>query len=1147
MILVLVASLMMYSVASSDILRFEEKQALGTDDPPFNSEEKSSQLEDLPLYQPTMADVLDLMKHPPTTLAAPYMEPDGMNDEYSTVYKVRGHYDTRMREINKHAKERKNSGTQKNHASKVGAKDSTYSTTSDVDKTFPVRTHRIAGLKRPARPQRERRRDVRRRGVLESHPDFDRRHSGERPSYEPRPERIPRSKRPVWQPDDSGAPRGARRGTRRRDTHSGNVDRTTTPMAPVEASPPFSTELNHGVKIVSEPGARRPRQGPPPKPEVLSSLPRSGIPRGAGPKATGVNDDPTSVHMTEALAEEPALPYDKVVDEDTTEAVDVSRLVEENAFDRRLRKLEEQQELAETKMLLDDGDEPDPNLSPVEDDSSDGGNEEKNVSAIEQEPQINSPVAPQKPIAAAEDDQMVEVEDLGYELATKRNTSSSQGRMLVPIVDDYFDTNELANTTANATAEFPHDIGGDITDKETANATLTDVKMKRRKYSIASRVWFGNESLYVERTNTTNSSDPLQGGQSVGSKWRPKNRNNSKEVRSSSFVQFQFRKRRYRRRDVTIAKSANDTLDVKQTNETRASSKVVTAVPPKISRDVSTAKLTMTNSTQNLRRKNFTNANRTVLTTMSLNRTRGVGTKKPRMKNCARKLGEEKFTSENGTGLTTARPSKRRRGGTKKFRLESNVGIIFVTNLTSENNDTVSPVEADGAGGKKEGDKSNDTSAIWVSINGKREKKVGFKQAATAKSAVVELPNKTAFSESINYSDPLIEIGESQTSSNCTMILPKNHPPLTGPTDTVDIVSQLKYFENKVLPRLPNETKTPQQLLITVTKLRSHIIQSQLPRWSIDSDYFRKAGVMSRLFPQSKLGVLVKFMFYSRNNSVGPVTLQHDAMSLQSVSLHPESKLQVICHDFEQCASDRWVKQLKEALLNEAEDNNVLVVGWRQAASRNYWTAVANTRPVGRKLACLLRRLRDERGLRLRNVHLVGLGLGAHVARYAAISVVHKLCERVGRVTGLDVSAPLFEEFGETLNAAVAEYVDLVHTSADFVDGLRGQIAATGHVDYYAPGVFSPKSCAVARRDLQRDCNHALSAELFVHSVRDGCGYRSTSCEFWTTKETCSGCGPRGCGHMGFISPLANGTGAQFLTTHAPTLYCENQLSELTQ
>ncbi|KAL3255915.1 hypothetical protein MRX96_046650, partial [Rhipicephalus microplus] len=778
-----------YSVASSDILRSEELQALGTDDPPFISEEKSSQLEDLPLYQPTMADVLDLMKHPPTTLAAPYMEPDGMNDEYSTVYKVRGHYDVRMRDINKHAKERKNSGTQNNHASKVGAKDSTYSTTSDVDQTFPVRTHRIAGLKRPARPQREGRQDVRRRGVLESHPDFDRRHSGERPSYEPRPGRIPRSKRPVWQPDDNGSPRGAPRGTRRRDSHSGYVDRTTTPMAPVEASPPFSTELNHGVKIVSEPGARRPRQGPPPKPQVLSSLPRSSIPRVAGPKATGVNDDPTSVHMREALAEEPALPYDKVVDEDTTEAVDVSRLVEENAFDRRLRKLEEQQELAETKMLLDDGDEPDPNLSPVEDDSSDGGNEEKNVSAIEQEPQINSPVAPQKPIAAAEDDQMVEVEDLGYELATKRNTSSSQGRMLVPIVDDYFDTNELANTTANATAEFPLDIGGDITDKETANATLTDVKMKRRKYSIASRVWFGNESLYVERINATNSSDPLQSGQSVGSKWRPKNRNNSKE---------------------------------------------------------------------------------------------------------------------------------------------------------------------------------------------------------------------------------------------------------------------------------------------------------------------------------------------------------HDAMSLQSVSLRPESKLQVICHDFEQCASDRWVKQLKEALLNEAEDNNVLVVGWRQAASRNYWTAVANTRPVGRKLACLLRRLRDERGLRLRNVHLVGLGLGAHVARYAAISVVHKLCERVGRVTGLDVSAPLFEEFGETLNAAVAEYVDLVHTSADFVDGLRGQIAATGHVDYYAPGVFSPKSCAVTRRDLQRDCNHALSAELFVQSVRDGCGYRSTSCEFWTTKETCSGCGPRGCGHMGFSSPLANGTGAQFLTAHAP-------------
>ncbi|KAL1431018.1 hypothetical protein MTO96_014427 [Rhipicephalus appendiculatus] len=576
MILVVVASVIVYSVASSEILRAEEKQTLDIADSPFDGDESSQQLEDLPLYQPTVANVFDLIKHPPTTLAAPYMESDGMNDEHRNVYKVRGDYDVRMREINKRVKERRNSGAQKNHAPRVGAKDSTNSTTSNGGKDFPVETHRIAGLKRPATPQREGRQDVRRRGVPRSHPDFDRRHSGEHPSHEPRPERLPRSRRPVWQPEDNGAPRSARRGTRRRDRRPESVDRATTTVTHAETSPPFSTELNHGVKIVSEPGARRPRQGPPPKPEVLSSLPRASIPRGAGTKGTDVKDDPISVHLTEALAEEPLKPYGKVVDEDTTEAVDVSRLVEESPFDHRIRKLEEQQELAETKMLLDDGDEPDPNLSPVEDDSNEGGDEEKNVSAIEREPLINSPMAPQKPVAAAEGDQIVDIEDLGYELAAKKNASSSQGRMLVPIVDDSFDTDELANTTANATAEIPLDTGGDITDKDIANVTLTDAKMKRRKYSIASRVRFGNESLYIERANATNSSDAIQGGQSVDSKWRPKNRNSSKEMRSSSFVQFRPRKRINNRRDVRKVKSTNDTLDASGTNNTGASRKVVT-------------------------------------------------------------------------------------------------------------------------------------------------------------------------------------------------------------------------------------------------------------------------------------------------------------------------------------------------------------------------------------------------------------------------------------------------------------------------------------------------------------------------------------------------------------------------------------------
>lgn len=372
------------------------------------------------------------------------------------------------------------------------------------------------------------------------------------------------------------------------------------------------------------------------------------------------------------------------------------------------------------------------------------------------------------------------------------------------------------------------------------------------------------------------------------------------------------------------------------------------------------------------------------------------------------------------------------------------------------------------------------------------------------------------------------------------MVLPKNHPPLHAQADARELFSKWKYFEDKVASKLPNATTTPQELNRTVAAIRGFIIQRNASHHSIDSDYFRKASLFTGPFPPSKKGVSVNFLLYTGNNSTAAIAITNDTKSLQSVPLSASSKLQVVIHDFGQGASERWMKQLKDALLNENKSNSVLLVGWRRAASRNYWTAAAHVRPVGRKLACLLHRLRDERGLQLRSVHLVGLGLGAHVAGHAAISIIHRLCEKVGRVTGLDVSAPLFEEFGETLNAAVADYVDLIHTSADFTSGLRGQVAATGHVDYYPGGLLSPpNACPEAKADVRRDCARALSAELFVRSVRNECAYRSTSCVPWSSRDQCTGCGPRGCGRMGFRSPSANGTGAQFLHTQTREPYCD--------
>lgn len=48
----------------------------------------------------------------------------------------------------------------------------------------------------------------------------------------------------------------------------------------------------------------------------------------------------------------------------------------------------------------------------------------------------------------------------------------------------------------------------------------------------------------------------------------------------------------------------------------------------------------------------------------------------------------------------------------------------------------------------------------------------------------------------------------------------------------------------------------------------------------------------------------------------------------------------------------------------------------------------------------------------LRNVHIIGFGLGAHVAGYTGINVIHCMCQKLGRITGTaqyGIEIPVFE------------------------------------------------------------------------------------------------------------------------------------------
>lgn len=94
-------------------------------------------------------------------------------------------------------------------------------------------------------------------------------------------------------------------------------------------------------------------------------------------------------------------------------------------------------------------------------------------------------------------------------------------------------------------------------------------------------------------------------------------------------------------------------------------------------------------------------------------------------------------------------------------------------------------------------------------------------------------------------------------------------------------------------------------------------------------------------------------------------------------------------------------------VLNSAEDSNVIVVDWSRLAALIYFTAVTHTLPVGTYLGQFLSIL-ENNSVDLRNVHLIGHSLGAHISGIAGAHVGG----RIGRITG---NSPIMGDNPKTL------------------------------------------------------------------------------------------------------------------------------------
>lgn len=186
-------------------------------------------------------------------------------------------------------------------------------------------------------------------------------------------------------------------------------------------------------------------------------------------------------------------------------------------------------------------------------------------------------------------------------------------------------------------------------------------------------------------------------------------------------------------------------------------------------------------------------------------------------------------------------------------------------------------------------------------------------------------------------------------------------------------------------------------------------------------------------------------------------TKQKKNVTISKSNIEPveaSKPVKVIIHGWTENASyhgNDYYKRITDAYL-EKSDFNIITVDWDKPAHKNYITSSASTQGVGRHVGNLLEKIHTEKKVELKDIHIIGHSLGAHVAGFAAKRVTQLARSKIWQVTGLDPAGPLFETPPEPkqnrLSDTDASIVEVVHTDG----GVFGFLTPLGTVDFYPNG-----------------------------------------------------------------------------------------------
>nr|ACO11632.1 Phospholipase A1 member A precursor [Caligus rogercresseyi] len=168
--------------------------------------------------------------------------------------------------------------------------------------------------------------------------------------------------------------------------------------------------------------------------------------------------------------------------------------------------------------------------------------------------------------------------------------------------------------------------------------------------------------------------------------------------------------------------------------------------------------------------------------------------------------------------------------------------------------------------------------------------------------------------------------------------------------------------------------------------------------------------------------------------------------ALRSSGFNSSHPTKIFFHGFSDFPRTLWTKAFRDHYLSN-RPTNVFSVDWSLLAkSPWYTTAAKNANAVGEHVAGFIRFLISE-GEAYENIHLLGASLGAHAAGYTGFYTEG----RIGRITGLDPSGPLFHSswrmYGLTIPVDNPPFHSVpCGSTSDFASGLCCKEAFTQSV-----------------------------------------------------------------------------------------------------